>query len=266
MSTAVGHTPSWVEQMSAAIEHTLVRVAHASLTDRSWMRRLWGIGSFVSYFKKEVELIEAPIPNLNMDDYVMIELELAHDETRWKDYRLPCSPVSICLDSTLLGVGTEFYLVLLSNDDGDQIVLSTSVMSPIVPSFTYPNLPDSPLTSLWRDYDCMRRGDAIETEMGVLATLALVLWEPYCNTCGELGHCPRMCRFYRPYGDLVIWFRLCDGTGNYASVCLIVIAGPPEGSSRMFPSTMTDASTSESMEDYWTSSRCPCIMCRNIYS
>lgn len=56
------------------------------LKDETTVGDMGVIGSFVSYFKKEVELIEAPIPNLNMDDYVMIELELAHDETRWKDY------------------------------------------------------------------------------------------------------------------------------------------------------------------------------------
>ena len=129
------------------------------------------MGSLVNDFEEEVELIQAPIPNFFMDDLVLIESELAHDGTWWDDYLvLPNNP-----DSTLVGAEIEFDLVLLSDGDGDQIVPSTPVMTPIVPSFAYPTLPDSPLTSLWRDYDRIRHGDTIETEVGVPSTLAPTL-------------------------------------------------------------------------------------------
>ncbi|BAA97096.1 unnamed protein product [Arabidopsis thaliana] len=121
--------------------------------------------------EEEVELIQAPVPNFFMDDYVLIESELAQAGTRWEDYVvLPNSPVSM-----LVGAETAFNLVSSSDDDGDQIVPSTPVMTPIVPSFAYPTLPDSPLTSLWRDYDRIRHGDTIETEVGVPSTLAPTL-------------------------------------------------------------------------------------------
>ncbi|CAD5327402.1 unnamed protein product [Arabidopsis thaliana] len=94
------------------------------------------MGSLVNDFEEEVELIQAPIPNFFMDDLVLIESELAHDGTWWDDYLvLPNNP-----DSTLVGAEIEFDLVLLSDGDGDQIVPSTPVMTPMVPSFTYPTL------------------------------------------------------------------------------------------------------------------------------
>ncbi|CAD5324623.1 unnamed protein product [Arabidopsis thaliana] len=57
--------------------------------------------------EEEVELIQAPVPHFFMDDYVLIESELAQAGTRWEDYVvLPNSPVS-----TLVGAETAFNLV-----------------------------------------------------------------------------------------------------------------------------------------------------------
>ena len=44
------------------------------------------MGPLMTEIEEKVELIQAPIPNFFMDDYVMIESELAHDETWWGDY------------------------------------------------------------------------------------------------------------------------------------------------------------------------------------
>ena len=70
------------------------------------------------------------------------------------------------------------------------------------------------------------------------------------------------CRYYQPYGDPVIRCLACDEKGLYASACLVVMTGPSESLSHMFPFTATDSAT---IEGYWPSCICPCTMCRNIY-
>ncbi|KAG7572546.1 Zinc finger CCHC-type, partial [Arabidopsis suecica] len=71
--------------------------------------------------------------------------------------------------------------------------------------------------------DTIRRGDTPKTDTEALVIPIPAQWEPYCYTCGEMGHYPRWCRFYRPYGDPVIRCSLCNEIGHYASSCPIVM-------------------------------------------
>ncbi|CAL9234355.1 unnamed protein product [Arabidopsis halleri] len=80
-----------------------------------------------------------------------------------------------------------------------------------------------------------------------------------------MGHYPRWCRFYRPYGDPVIRCSLCNEIGHYASSCPIVMVGPSEAASRQFAPATTHASTSTVVEDYWSRPGCPCRKCRYRY-
>ncbi|KAG7547814.1 hypothetical protein ISN44_As12g030250 [Arabidopsis suecica] len=123
-----------------------------------------------NYSEDEIELVEAPIPISNLDEYEMVESKNETDATIWEDYLiLPDSP-----DSTLPGFGTIISPIVLPNDDDDEIVPSESVVSPVVPSFTYSSLPESPLTALWREYDAIGREDTLRTymEAPVIPTLA----------------------------------------------------------------------------------------------
>lgn len=88
----------------------------------------------------------------------------------WEDYLiLPDSPYS-----TLPGFGTIISLVVVPDDDEDQIILSEPVVSPVVPSFNYPSLPDYPLAAFLWENDTIRRGDTprTDTEAPVILTPA----------------------------------------------------------------------------------------------
>ncbi|CAL9225077.1 unnamed protein product [Arabidopsis halleri] len=200
----------------------------------------------------------APIPIINLDEYEMVEFENGTNATMWEDHLiLPDSP-----DSTLPGFGTIISPIVLPDADDDQIVPNEPVVSPVVPSFTYPSFPDSLLTTLWREYYAIKRGDTPRTDMEVPVILAPVQWELYCYTCGETGHYPGMCCFYRPYGNSAIRCALCDGIGHYASSCPRVIVGPSEGASRVLTPASTNASTLTVIEDYWSRPGCLCCMSR----
>ncbi|KAG7547815.1 Zinc finger CCHC-type [Arabidopsis suecica] len=218
------------------------------------------ISSLTDYFEDEIDLVEAHIPIINLDEYEMVESKHETDATMWEDYLiLPDSP-----DSTLPGFGTIIFPIVLPNDGNDQIVHSEPVVLPVVPSFTYPSLSDSLFTALWREYDAIRRKDTPKTDMEVLMIPAHAQWEPYCYTCGETGHNPRMCHFYRPYGNSATRYLIYDGIGHYASSCPRVIARPSKGASRVLTPVMTNESTSTMIEDYWSRPGCPCSMCRYI--
>ncbi|KAG7543168.1 Zinc finger CCHC-type [Arabidopsis thaliana x Arabidopsis arenosa] len=198
----------------------------------------------IYYSEDEIELVEAPIPISNLDEYDMVESENETDATKWEDYLiLPDSP-----DSTLPRFRTIISSIVLPNDDDDQIVPSEPVVSPVVPSFTYPSFPDSPLTAIWWEYDAIRREDTLRTYMEAPVIPTPAQWKSYCYTCGETGHYPRMCCFYRPYGNSVIRCLLCDGIGHYASSCPKVIAGLSEGASRVLTFASANASTSTVIE------------------
>ncbi|CAH8277044.1 unnamed protein product [Arabidopsis lyrata] len=98
-------------------------------------------------------------------------------------------------DSTLPRFRTIISPTVFSNNDDNQIVLSEPMVSSVTLSITYNTFLDYPLTSLWRKYNAIRLGDTPRTEREVHVVLALVQWEPYCYTCGEMGHYPRMYRF-----------------------------------------------------------------------
>ncbi|CAE6013408.1 unnamed protein product [Arabidopsis arenosa] len=158
------------------------------------------ISSFTNNSDHEIEIVEAPIPTIDLDEYEMVESERETDETMWEDYLiLPDSP-----DSTLPGFGTIISPVVVPDDGEDQIVPSEPVVSPVVPSFNYPSLPDYPLAAFLRENDTIRRGDTPRTDTEAQVIPTPTQWEPYCYTCGEMGHYPRWCRFYHPYGDPVI--------------------------------------------------------------
>ncbi|CAE5978083.1 unnamed protein product [Arabidopsis arenosa] len=121
------------------------------------------ISSLMDYSEDEIDLVEAPIPIINLDEYEMVESEHETDATMWENYLiLPDSS-----DSTFPGFGTIIFPIVLPNDDDDQIVHSEPVVSPVVPSVTYLSLPDSLFTALWREYDAIRREDTPRTDMEV---------------------------------------------------------------------------------------------------
>ncbi|KAG7543169.1 hypothetical protein ISN45_Aa07g030940 [Arabidopsis thaliana x Arabidopsis arenosa] len=158
--------------------------------------------------QNEIDLVEAPIPIINLDEYEMVESEHETDATMWEDYFILLdSP-----DSTFPGFGTIISPIVMPNDDDDQIVQSEPVVSPVMPSFTYPSLQDSLFTALWREYDAIRREDTPWTDMEAPVIPAPAQWEPYCYMYGETGHNPRMCHFYRPYGNSATRYIIYDGT------------------------------------------------------
>ncbi|EFH57083.1 hypothetical protein ARALYDRAFT_901461 [Arabidopsis lyrata subsp. lyrata] len=63
-----------------------------------------------------------------------------------------------------------------------------------------------------------------------------------------MGHYPRWCHFYRPYGDPVIRCSLCNKIWHYANSCPIVMVGPSEAASQQFAPATTHASTSTVVE------------------
>ncbi|EFH39492.1 hypothetical protein ARALYDRAFT_359121 [Arabidopsis lyrata subsp. lyrata] len=129
-------------------------------------------------------------------EYEMVEFEDETNATTWEDYLiLPDSP-----NSTLPGFGIIISPIVLSDDDDDQIITSDPMVSSMALSFTYLTILDSLVTSFWWEYDAIRRGDTPTTKTEVPVIPAPIQWEPYCYTCGEMGHhYLRMCRFYRPY-------------------------------------------------------------------
>ncbi|CAE6202230.1 unnamed protein product [Arabidopsis arenosa] len=178
----------------------------------------------------------------------------------WEDYLiLPDSP-----DSTLPGFGTIINPVVVS-DVEDQVVPNEPVISPMVPSFDYPSLPDDPLAAFLRENDTIRRGETPRADTEALVTPTPAQWKPYCYTCGEVDHYPRWCQFYRPYEDPVIRCTLCNEVGHYASECPMVMVGPSDATTRQIAPATTQASTSTVVEDYWSRVGCPCRKCRYRY-
>ncbi|KAG7548868.1 Zinc finger CCHC-type [Arabidopsis suecica] len=218
------------------------------------------ISSFPNSSDYEIEILEAPVLTIDLDDYEMVESERETEATLWKDYLiLPNSP-----DSTLPGFGTIINLVVVS-DDEDQVVPNKTVISPMVPSFDYPSLPDDPLAAFLRENDTIRRGETPRADTEALVTPTPAQWEPYCYTCGEVDHYLRWCQFYRPYEDPVIRCTLCNEVGHYASECPMVMVGPSEAATRQIAPATTQASTSTVVEDYWSRVGCPCRKCRYRY-
>ncbi|KAG7572547.1 Zinc finger CCHC-type [Arabidopsis suecica] len=125
------------------------------------------ISSFTNNSDHEIEIMEAPIPTIDLDEYEMVESERETDETMWEDYLiLPDSP-----DSTLPEFGTIISPVVVPDDDEDHIVIRLFQVSRC-----YHPRGDTPRT---------------DTEAAVIPTPAQ--WEPYCYTCVEMGHYPSSC-------------------------------------------------------------------------
>lgn len=133
----------------------------------------------------------------------------------------------------------------------DYAYVSSPLASPFLPSLSTPLPQYSPTSTWWREPSFEGDRRDVTTGHTSLAGCSSVPSdrEPYCFTCGQIGHYPRSCMYYRTYVPSSIVCLTCGKYGHYASSCPMTHPDARVGGSSFFPWATSDDVTS-------TRSRC----------
>ncbi|CAL9217487.1 unnamed protein product [Arabidopsis halleri] len=203
-----------------------------------------------------LEMITDSSEVVMVEDYITISLDSHHS-------RSPDSPLvsSLVFGDSVLDEPQEPEW-----DDFD--FPSSPFASPLLPSLTTPSY--SPISAMWREPTpeegpwSISRGVAFGHDRLDGRISALSDHETYCFMCGQVGHYPGSCMYYRPYMPSGTVYLTYGEHGHYATSRPTTRSGASVGGSSFFPGAMSDGVSSSHtrsgtcLRDHIMFLECPC--------